>query len=84
MRESSSVAAVPADGMPGLPGPGARSAGGPAASTAAGSAEMMLRLADDHDRIARRPNEIVTRRLFSAAGPVRWRLAGAAQHREQG
>jgi hypothetical protein len=45
---------------------------------------MMLRLADDHDRIAGRLNDIVTRRLFSGAGAVRWRLAGAAQDREHG
>lgn len=84
MRESSSVAGVPAGGMPGLPGPRVRPAGGPTASTAVGSAEMMLRMADDHDRIAGRPNDIVTRRLFSGAGAVRWRLAGAAPDREHG
>jgi hypothetical protein len=59
MRESSSVPAVPAEAIPGLPGLGVRSARGLPASTAVGSPEMMLRLTDDHDRIAGGLNDIV-------------------------
>jgi hypothetical protein len=78
MRESSSVSAVPADGMPGLPGPGMRPTRGPSASTAAGSPEMTLRLAGDRDRIAAGLNDIAACRLFSAGLDLEaaWALIG--------
>ena len=66
MRESTSAAAAPADGIPAPPGPSARPTRGPPASTVAGSPEMLLSLADDHDRIAGELSDIVARRLFSA------------------
>jgi hypothetical protein len=81
MRESSSVAAVPAESMPGLPRPGVRPTRGLLASTAAGSPEMMLRLADDHDRIAGGLNDIVVRRLFSAGLDLEGALGLIGEHR---
>jgi hypothetical protein len=39
---------------------------GPSEGETGDSAEMILRLAQDHDRIAERMNDVVVRRLFAA------------------
>jgi signal transduction histidine kinase len=84
MRESSSVASAPTDGIPGLPGPAAGPTRGPPAGTVAGSAEMALRLAEDHDRIAGRLNDKVACRLFSAGLDLEAALALTGEHRATG
>ena len=81
MRESSSAATALADGIPGPPGPGVRPALSPQASTVAGSPEMMLRLADDRDRIAGELNDIVVHRLFSAGLDLEAALEQTGEHR---
>ena len=84
MRDSSSVATAPADGIPGPPGPGTRPTRSPPASTVAGSPEMMLRLADDRDRIAGELSDIVVRRLFSAGLALEAALGLIGEHRAAG
>ena len=84
MRDSSSVATAPADGIPGPPGPGMRPTRSPPASTVAGSPEMMLRLADDRDRIAGELSDIVVRRLFSAGLALEAALGLIGEHRAAG
>ena len=84
MRESSSAATALADGLPGPPGPGARPTRSPPASTVADSPEVMLRLADDHDRIAGGLNDIVVRRLFSAGLDLEVALGLIGEHRAAG
>jgi hypothetical protein len=64
MRISSSV---PRDGaMPDLDELAVRAVRGPPPGRAGESAEVTLRLVQEHDRIAAGMNEIVVRRLFSA------------------
>lgn len=84
MRDSSSVATALADGIPGSPGPGARPTRSPPASTVAGSPEMMLRLAEDRDRIAGELSDIVVRRLFSAGLALDAALGLIGEHRAAG
>lgn len=57
-----------------------RSARGLPASTAAGPAKMMLRLTEDHDRIAGRLNDIVAHRLFSAGLDLEAALGLTGEH----
>jgi hypothetical protein len=58
---------VPSDGaMPELGEPAVRPVRGPPPGRSGESAEVTLRLAQEHDRIAAGMNEIVVRRLFSA------------------
>lgn len=84
MRDSSSVATALADGIPGSPRPGARPTRSPPASTVAGSPEMMLRLAEDRDRIAGELSDIVVRRLFSAGLALDAALGLIGEHRAAG
>jgi hypothetical protein len=84
MRESTSAATALADGIPAPPGPGARPTRSPPASTVAGSPEMMLRLADDHDRIAGELRDIVARRLFAAGLALEAALGLTGEHRAAG
>ena len=69
MRESSSAATALADGIPGPPGPGVRATRSPPASTVADSPEVMLRLADDHDRIAGELNDLMASAVLGGTGP---------------
>ena len=80
MCESSSAATALADGIPGPPGPGMRATRSPPASTVADSPEVMLRLADDHDRIAGELNDLVARRLFSAGLDLEAALGLTGEH----
>jgi hypothetical protein len=84
MRDSSSVAAFPADGLPGLPRLGARPTRGSPASTVAESPETMLRLAEDRDRIAGGLSDIVVRRLFAAGLALEAALGLIGEHRAAG
>ena len=84
MRDSSSVAAGAADGIPGLRGPGVRPTRSPPASTVAGSPEMMLRLAEDRDRIAGGLSDIVVRRVTSAGLALEAALGLIGEHRAAG
>ena len=84
MRDSSNVVTALAYGMPGPPGPGARPTRSPPASTVAGSPEMMLRLAEDRDRIAGELSDIVVRRLFSAGLALEATLGLIGEHRAAG
>jgi signal transduction histidine kinase len=67
MRESTSVAAAPAERLQEQPGPGTRPTRDPPAGTAADSLAMTLRMIEDHDRIAGLLNDTLVHRLFSAA-----------------
>jgi hypothetical protein len=84
MRESSSVASGPADGIPGLPGSGARPTRGPPASAAAGSPETTLRLTGDHERIGGELNDLVAGRLFSAGLDLETARDLIGEHRAAG
>ena len=84
MRDSFSVAAAPADGIPEPPGPSTRPTRSPPASTVAGSPEIMLRLAEDRDRIAGELSDIVVRRLFSAGLALEAALGLIGEHRAAG
>ena len=58
---------VPRDGaIPDLDEPTVRAVRGPPPERSGESVEVMLRLAQEHDRIAAGMNDVVVRRLFSA------------------
>jgi phenylacetate-coenzyme A ligase PaaK-like adenylate-forming protein len=64
-----SAAAIPAPDVPRGPltrVPPAGSGRAPEGSGAAGSPEVIRYLTEDHDRIARRMNDVVVRRIFAA------------------
>jgi hypothetical protein len=82
MRASSSV---PRDGViPELDEPRVRPTRGPPPGSAGDSAEVTLRLAQDHDRIAAGMNDIVIRRLFSAGLSLGTALGLMGGHRGAG
>lgn len=78
MHVSSSVTCAPAV----MPEPTAvRSTRGLLARKAGDSPEIMLRLAEDHDRIAEGLNDIVVHRLFSAGLALEAALQLIGEHR---
>lgn len=79
MHEAFGVTAAPG-AMVTSPGTGLRPARGPSATGAGDSPEMMLRLAEDHDRIAEGLNNVVVRRLFSAGLVLESALALIGEH----
>jgi signal transduction histidine kinase len=66
MHETPSASRVAA-AIPTRPEPDVRPRPGPPAGRAGDSAEITLRLIEERDRIAQDMNDIVVRRLFSAA-----------------
>jgi hypothetical protein len=82
MHTSSSV---PGDGaMLGLYEPAVRPVRGPPPGRSGESAEVMLRLVQEHDRIAAGMNEVVVRRLFSAGLCLHTALGLMGGHRAAG
>jgi hypothetical protein len=73
---------VPGDGaIPDLDEPAVRPVRGPPPERSGESAEVALRLAQEHDRIAVGMNEIVVRRLFSAGLSLQTALGLMDGHR---
>ncbi len=67
-----------------LPRPAVRPTRGPPAAQEPDSPAMMLRLAEDHDRIAEGLNDVVVRRLFAAGLALETALALVGEHRAAG
>jgi hypothetical protein len=80
MRESSSVPRAAA-AAPGRPKPEVPPSRGPPGNGAGDSAEMTLRLTQEHARIAEGMNDVVVRRLFSAGLAMEGALGLMGEHR---
>jgi signal transduction histidine kinase len=83
LSDISATTAIPVQEMPRARptrAPPASSAGAVGGRTMAGSAEAILLLAEDHERIAHGLNDVVVRRLFSAGLDLQAALALLGDH----